>query len=82
MGSTWCTKISEPLDRAQDPQLDRAGVVINDVQWADATTLELLDYLLAPGHASHVSSGAHLPRRVHPDADTGDWLDRLQRNPR
>jgi hypothetical protein len=43
-------KISEPLDQVQDPQLGRAAVVINDVQWADATTLELLDYLLTPGH--------------------------------
>jgi hypothetical protein len=66
-------KIIEPLDRVQDPQLGRAAVVINDVQWADATTLEFLDYLWAPGHASQVSSGAPQPWRVHPAADTADW---------
>jgi hypothetical protein len=46
-GSNLLYEISEPLDRVQDPRLGRAAVVINDVQWADATTLELLDYLLA-----------------------------------
>jgi predicted ATPase len=32
----------------------RPAVVIEDVDWADASTVELLNYLLAPGHAVEV----------------------------
>ena len=64
-------------------QRRRLAVLIEDMQWADATTLEFLDYLLAPGHATGVpvvltcrsDEAAATPTLV-------DWLDRLHRNER
>jgi DNA-binding CsgD family transcriptional regulator len=57
-------------------------VVVEDVHWADASTLELLDYLLAPGHALDVRI-ALTCRSEEPVTPTlASWVDRLQRNPR
>jgi DNA-binding CsgD family transcriptional regulator len=58
------------------------AVVVEDVHWADTSTLELLDYLLAPGHALDVRI-ALTCRSEEPVTPTlANWVDRLQRNPR
>jgi predicted ATPase len=60
----------------------RPAIVIEDVRWADTSTLELLDYLFAPGHAADVPVVLTCrSEHTSPQALT-DWLDRLHRNPR
>jgi tetratricopeptide (TPR) repeat protein len=58
------------------------AMLIEDVHWADATTLEFLDYLLSPRHSVAVP----VVLTCRSDEDTGPtltaWLERLQRNPR
>jgi DNA-binding CsgD family transcriptional regulator/tetratricopeptide (TPR) repeat protein len=59
--------------------LRRVAIVIEDVHWADRSTLELLDYLLAPGHDTGVP--IVITSRSEEEPATG-WLERAQRNPR
>ena len=63
-------------------RLRRIALVIEDVHWADATTLELLDYLLSPGHAD----GMPVVLTCRSDELTSralvEWLERAQRNRR
>ena len=54
-------------------------LALEDIHWADSTTLEFLDYLLSPGRGlpeklllTYRSGEAHR-------ADVEDWLDRLRR---
>jgi len=60
-------------------QLRRIAIVIEDVHWADAATVELLDYLLVPGHATGVP--IVVTCRIDETPPT-DWVDRVQRNSR
>jgi predicted ATPase len=60
----------------------RAAIVIEDVHWADTSTLELLDYLFAPGHAAGVPVLLTCRAEETSSRTLIDWLDRLQRNPR
>ena len=60
-------------------QLRRVAIVIEDVHWADAATIELLDYLLVPGHATGVP--IVVTCRAEETSPTG-WVDRVQRNDR
>ena len=55
------------------------ALVLEDIHWADWTTLDLLDYLMSPGHGlpeklllTYRSGEAH-------SAEVEDWLDRLRR---
>jgi DNA-binding CsgD family transcriptional regulator len=57
----------------------RVAVVIEDVHWADRSTLELLDYLLAPGHET--GAPIVISCRSEEPLATG-WLDHAQRNSR
>jgi predicted ATPase len=59
--------------------LQRVAVVIEDVHWADRSTLELLDYVLAPGHETGVPM--LITSRSEETPSTG-WLERAQRSPR
>jgi DNA-binding CsgD family transcriptional regulator/tetratricopeptide (TPR) repeat protein len=59
--------------------LTRVAVVIEDVHWADRSTLELLDYLLAPGHET--GAPIVITSRSEEEPATG-WLERAQRNSR
>jgi DNA-binding CsgD family transcriptional regulator len=59
--------------------LRRMAMVIEDVHWADRSTLELLDYLLAPGHETDVPFV--ISSRTEEAPATG-WLERAQRNSR
>jgi DNA-binding CsgD family transcriptional regulator len=58
------------------------AMLIEDVHWADATTLEFLEYVLSPGHAIAVP----VVLTCRSDEDAGPtlaaWLERLQRNRR
>jgi DNA-binding CsgD family transcriptional regulator len=60
-------------------QLRRTAIVIEDVHWADAATVELLDYLLVPGHATGVPMVVTCRAEETPP---GGWVDRVQRNDR
>ncbi|MEP7020682.1 MAG: AAA family ATPase [Pseudonocardiales bacterium] len=62
--------------------LRRAAVVIEDVQWADPSTLELLDYLLAPGHAPGVPLLLTCRRDEEPTPRLTDWSERVHRHAR
>ena len=59
--------------------LTRVAVVIEDLHWADRSTLELLDYLLAPTHETDVP--IVITSRSEEEPATG-WLQRAQHNPR
>ena len=63
--------------RAAAP-LQPLAVVIEDVHWADRSTLDLLDYVLAPGH----ETVPILITSRNEEAPATDWLERAQRNPR
>jgi DNA-binding CsgD family transcriptional regulator len=58
------------------------AVVVEDVHWADASTVELLDYVLAPGHAVGVSVVLTCRSEEPASPTVTGWLARLQRNPR
>jgi predicted ATPase len=58
------------------------AVVVEDVHWADTSTLELLDYLLAPGHALGVRIALTCRSEEPVTPTVTGWVDRLQRNPR
>jgi predicted ATPase len=62
--------------------LCRIAVVIEDVHWADVTTLEFLDYLLAPSHAVDVPVVITCRSEETPSAPLVELLERLHRNPR
>jgi predicted ATPase len=53
--------------------LQRVAMVIEDVHWADRSTLELLDYLLSSGHETGVP--VLLTSRSE-EAPVTDWLER------
>jgi DNA-binding CsgD family transcriptional regulator len=77
-------RLFKALRRLLDAVAERhaLAVVIEDVHWADTSTVELLDYLLAPGHALGVPV-ALTRRSEEPVTPTlAGWLDRLPRNPR
>jgi DNA-binding CsgD family transcriptional regulator len=63
-------------------QQRRIGLVLEDLHWADATTLEFLDYLLAPGHEIDVGVVMTCRGDETRDQIVTDWLGRVQRNPR
>jgi DNA-binding CsgD family transcriptional regulator/tetratricopeptide (TPR) repeat protein len=55
------------------------ALILEDVHWADRTTLDFLDYLMSPGHGlseklllTYRSGEAH-------SVEVEDWLDRLRR---
>jgi predicted ATPase len=60
----------------------RVAVVVEDLHWADHTTLEFLGYLLAPGR----TPGAALVLTCRTEDDSTqaltDWLQRVYRDPR
>jgi DNA-binding CsgD family transcriptional regulator/tetratricopeptide (TPR) repeat protein len=56
------------------------AVVVEDVHWADSTTLELLDYLFSPGHAG-VPVVLTCRGEEAASETVSAWLDRLLRNP-
>ncbi len=58
----------------------RVAMVIEDVHWADATTLEFLDYLLAPGRAPGFGVVLTCRSEEAPSQKLIEWLERLQRN--
>jgi DNA-binding CsgD family transcriptional regulator len=58
------------------------AVVVEDVHWADTSTLDLLDYLLAPGHALDVRIALTCRSEEPVTPSVTGWVDRLQRNPR
>ena len=60
----------------------RAAVVVEDVQWADATTLEFLSYLLSPGRAWGVPVVLTYRTEQEPTEALTDWLQRLHRDAR
>jgi DNA-binding CsgD family transcriptional regulator len=59
--------------------LQPLAVVIEDVHWADRSTLELLDYMLAPSHET--GAPMLITSRAEETPATG-WLERAQRIPR
>jgi len=63
-------------------QMRRVAMLIEDVQWADPTTLEFLEYLLAPGRAPGVSVVLTCRSEEAPTEELTDWLERLHRNAR
>jgi hypothetical protein len=52
------------------------------VHWGDATTLEFLDYLLAPGRATGVPMVFTCRSEEAQSTTLSDWLERLHRNQR
>jgi DNA-binding CsgD family transcriptional regulator len=64
------------------PQLRRVAIVVEDVQWADTTTLEFLDYLLAPGRGTGVPMVLTCRSEEAQSETLSDWLERLHRNQR
>jgi len=61
-------------------KIRRAAMLIEDVHWADATTFEFLDYLLAPGRASDIPIVLTCRDEQAPRQELTEWLERLQRN--
>jgi DNA-binding CsgD family transcriptional regulator len=61
-------------------QRRRVAVVIEDVHCADPSTLELLEYLLAPGRVTGVPVLLTCRSEEAPTQSLVDWLDRMQRN--
>jgi DNA-binding CsgD family transcriptional regulator/tetratricopeptide (TPR) repeat protein len=64
------------------PQLRRVAIAVEDVQWADTTTLEFLDYLLAPGRATGVPMVLTCRSEEAQSKTLIGWLERLHRNQR
>jgi predicted ATPase len=77
-------RLFEALRRLLDAVAGRRAlaVVIEDVHWADTSTVELLDYLLAPGHALAVPVALTCRSEQPVTPTVTDWLERLPRNPR
>lgn len=63
-------------------RLRPAVVLIEDVQWADSATLDFLDYLFTPGHATGIPILLTCRTGEMPAQALTDWLERLQRNSR
>jgi predicted ATPase len=53
--------------------------VVEDVQWADTTTLELLDDLLAPGRGTEVPILLTCRTEEAQSKTLTDWLEPLHR---
>jgi DNA-binding CsgD family transcriptional regulator len=62
-------------------RLRPATLLIEDVQWADSSTLDFLEYLSAPGHITGVSVLFTCRSEEAPTQELVDWFERLQRNP-
>jgi predicted ATPase len=77
-------RLFEALRRLIDAVAERRAlaVVIEDVHWADTSTVELEDYLLAPGHAAQVPVALTCRSEEPVTPTVTGWLNRLQRNPR
>jgi DNA-binding CsgD family transcriptional regulator/tetratricopeptide (TPR) repeat protein len=58
------------------------AVVVEDVHWADTSTVELLDYLLSPGRAMGVRFVLTCRSEEPVGPTVAAWVDRLHRNPR
>jgi tetratricopeptide (TPR) repeat protein len=58
------------------------AAVIEDVHWADPTTLELLDYLLAPSVITNLPLVVTCRSEQALSAELTNWLERAQRHPR
>ena len=58
------------------------AVVVEDVQWADPTTLEFLDYLLAPGHPPGLPVVLTCRSDEEPTPALTAWLEQLHRDTR
>jgi DNA-binding CsgD family transcriptional regulator len=58
------------------------GLVIEDVHWADPSTLELIDYLLTSARATDVPMVLTCRSEEASSTALVGWLERLQRNPR
>lgn len=56
--------------------------MIEDVHWVDSSTVDLLEYLLAPAHAVAVPVVLTCRSEESVSPIVKGWLDRLQRNPR
>lgn len=63
-------------------RLRRVAVLIEDVHWADSTTLELLDYLLSPAHADAVAVVLTCRADEVTNQALLEWLERIHRNRR
>jgi DNA-binding CsgD family transcriptional regulator len=60
----------------------RVAAVIEDVHWADPTSLDLLDYLMAPSGVTDVPLVVTCRSEQALSAELTDWLERAQRHPR
>ena len=68
---------------AASSQLRPVAVVIEDLHWADPSTLDLIDYLLARGHGTGVPLVlTYRAEDETADAGAGEWLARMLRNDR
>jgi tetratricopeptide (TPR) repeat protein len=68
---------------AASSQVRPVAVVIEDLHWADPSTLDLIDYLLARGHGTGVPLVlTYRAEDETADAAAGEWLARTVRNDR
>jgi DNA-binding CsgD family transcriptional regulator/tetratricopeptide (TPR) repeat protein len=55
------------------------ALVLEDIHWADRTTLDFLDYLMSPGHGLPEKLLLTYRSGEADNAEVEDWLDRLRR---
>jgi len=61
-------------------RIRRLVVVFEDVHWADVSTLEMLDYLLAPGHVPGLLIVLTCRTEESPSQPVSEWMERVHRN--